>query len=212
MRREFTDYRGCVETSMELLLVRHATSARSRLGIWGRLYDAPLLEGFAAQLTETKTALESLDVPRIFSSPLSRCLETAAFIFPQRTVQIVDEFRAYHSGIFEEETEAFLLENHPEYVSLSYRQRFLRPQFGEESIVAQTSRVARGLVRILNEGGSTLVTVAHYSTINIIANIVMLNWSTDSYADGLFDIAEGAFIRMTVDPAIVLAGVESRIT
>ncbi|MET9194574.1 histidine phosphatase family protein [Streptomyces olivaceus] len=196
---------------MELVLVRHATSMRSRVGIWGRLYDAPLIEGFEEQLAETRAALECLEEPKVSSSPLSRCLETAAFIFPQKAVHVVEEFRAYHSGFFEEKTESFIREHNPEYVSLSYRDRFLRPHFDEESMEAQASRVERGILRVLGAGDPILVIVAHYSTINIIAHITSLNWETDTYADGIYDVAEGAFIRKTVDPLIVLTNIRDRI-
>lgn len=197
---------------MELVLVRHATSTRSRVGIWGRLYDASLIEGFATQLAETRAALGSLEGSKIFSSPLSRCLETAAFVFPQKTVQIVKEFRAYHSGIFEEKPEAFIREQHPEYMDLSYRERFLQPQFGEESIAAQTSRVTRGLFEVLEAGDPISVVVSHYSTINIIAHISSLNWDADTYGDGTYNVVEGSFIRKAVDPVVVLAGMRARNT
>ncbi|WP_189774722.1 histidine phosphatase family protein [Streptomyces tauricus] len=196
---------------MELVLIRHGTSTRSRVGIWGRLYDAPLAEGFEEQLAETRAALESLEQPKVCSSPLLRCLETASFIFPQKAVRIIEEFRAYHSGLFEEKTEDFIREHNPEYVSLSYRDRFLRPNFDEESMEAQTSRVKRGILRVFGDGDPILAIVGHYSTINIIAHISSLNWETDTYADGVYDVAEGAFIRKTVDPVTVLAGIRDRI-
>ncbi|MFE4577935.1 histidine phosphatase family protein [Streptomyces chartreusis] len=196
---------------MELVLIRHATSTRSRVGIWGRLYDAPLVEGFEEQLAATRAELECLEDPKVFSSPLLRCLETAAFILPRKAVDIVDEFRAYHSGFFEEKTEDFIREHNPEYMSLSYRDRFLRPHFDEESLEAQASRVKRGILKVLGEGDPTLVIVAHYSTINIIAHISSLNWETDTYADGTYDVAEGAFIRKAVDPVAVMAGIRDRI-
>ncbi|MER5486658.1 histidine phosphatase family protein [Streptomyces sp. NPDC002812] len=196
---------------MELVLVRHATSTRSRVGVWGRLYDAPLIEGFEEQLAETRAALKSLEETKVCSSPLARCLETAAFIFPQKAVRIVEEFRAYHSGFFEEKTEAFIREHNPEYMSLTYRDRFMRPHFDEESMEAQASRVKRGILRVLGEGDPISVIVAHYSTINIIAHISSLNWETETYADGTYDVAEGAFIRKMVDPVVVLAGIRDRI-
>lgn len=196
---------------MELILVRHATSTRSRVGIWGRLYDAPLVEGFEDQLTETRAELESLEESKVYSSPLSRCLETAAFIFPRKSIQIVEKFRAYHSGFFEDKTEDFIREHNSEYMSLSYRDRFLRPHFDEESMAAQVSRVKTGILDVLGEGAPISVIVAHYSTINIVAHISSLNWEIDTYADGTYDVVEGAFIRKTVDPAAVVAGIRDRI-
>jgi hypothetical protein len=76
---------------------------------------------------------------------------------------------------------------------------------------AQASRVERGILKVLGEGAPISVIVAHYSTINIIAHIGSLNWETDTYADGTYDVVEGAFIRKTVDPVVVLAGIRDRI-
>lgn len=192
--------------SMELILVRHATSTRARIGIWGRLFDASLEDGFEDQLAETRSALASIHEPHVFSSPLTRCRETAAFVCPQAEIQIVDEFRAYHSGFFEEKTETFIRRYCPNYLDLSYRERFVQPRFEEESVAAQADRVGRGLVAVLREDSRTSVVVAHFSTINIIAHIGSLNWDKDTYADGTYDLAEGAFIRIVVDPAAVATG------
>ncbi|TDB93196.1 histidine phosphatase family protein [Actinomadura sp. 7K534] len=193
---------------MKLFLVRHAASTRARLGIWGSLFDAPLEDGFEDQLAETKSALASIQDPKVFSSPLSRCRETTAYIYPHADVRIVEEFRAYHSGIFEGKTEAFVREQCPHYMDLSYRERFLRPRFEEESVDAQAGRVGKGLVKVLREGSQTSMVVAHYSTINIIAHISSLNWNKGTYADGVYDLKEGAFINVTIDPVAVMTGLQ----
>lgn len=194
--------------AMDLYLVRHATSTRASTDIWGRLVDAPLEQGFEAQLSSTRSALETIPEMIVFSSPLARCLQTAQFVCPGRRIHILDEFRAYQSGIFEEATEASIRERHPEYLSLSYRERFLQPRFGEESIAEQAKRVATGLPTVLRQGGKEPVVVAHYSTINIIAHISMLNWDQSEYANGVYDLEEGGFIRITIDPAAVEIGLE----
>lgn len=194
---------------MELILVRHATSARARLGIWGSLFDAPLEDGFEGQLAATRAALTSMNELKVFSSPLTRCRETTAFVCPHAEIQIVDEFRAYHSGIFEGKKEAFVREQCPGYMALSYRERFLRPRFKEESVAAQASRVGRGLLKVLRDGGRTSVVVAHYSTINVIAHIGSLNWNRDTYADGVYDLKEGAFMKIAIDPVAVITELKS---
>jgi len=193
-----------------LYLVRHATSRRARIGVWGRLVDAPLEDGFAAQLSRTRADLASVPDPAVFSSPLRRCRETARLLIPDRPVHVVDEFRAYHSGVFEGETVAFVAQHHPEYLGRSYRQRFLRPEFGEESIADQTVRVARGLLDVLEADAEASVVVAHYSTINIVAHVSALNWDRDTYADGVYDVADGEYIVVSIDPAAIRAGLRDK--
>lgn len=191
---------------MDLYLVRHATSTRARVGVWGRLVDVPLEHGAERQLVSARSAVAAVRDPTVFSSPLSRCRETARLVCPGQKVRVIDEFRAYHSGIFEKATEAAVRDHYPQYVTLSYRDRFLQPRFGEESIADQADRVAVGLLKVLRTSTGAAVVVAHYSTINIIAHMVSLNWNQSEYADGVYDLAEGGVIHLAVDSGAVEAG------
>jgi broad specificity phosphatase PhoE len=193
---------------MELILVRHATSVRAKTGIWGSLFDAPLEDGFESQLADTRSALASVGEATVFSSPLLRCRQTADFVCPHREVILVNEFRAYHSGRFEGKPVDMVRADCPGYFDLSYRERFLAPQFGEESIVVQAHRVGRGLIDVLRAGPRTAIVVAHFSTINVIAHLCSLNWDTDTYADGTYGLDEGAFIRVTAHPGAVVTGMK----
>lgn len=184
---------------MVLYLVRHAKSLRSKIGIWGRRFDADLDPDFLDELDATREALSRLRIDAAYSSPLSRCLQTAALTLgPQTPVEVVPEFIAYHSGDFEDKHEAEIRSSHPSYLTKSYRDRFLKPNFNEESIADQTTRVKRGLSDILLSGHSLVVIVAHYSVINVIANVASGNLDVDSYADGRFEIAEGGYITVPV--------------
>ncbi|GAA4056603.1 hypothetical protein GCM10023065_01610 [Microbacterium laevaniformans] len=189
--------------TMELVLVRHGTSTRAQEGVWGRLYDAPLADGFESQLMRSRLELQDAASSTIVSSPLTRCMQTAAFIFPDSPVAPISAFRAFHSGIFEDATESYIRERHPEYLELTYRQRFLNPRYGEESIHAQVRRVAGGLFDVLDTDDEQLVIVSHYSSMNIIANIGVRNWRVDTHADGAYDIALGSYFRLLIDPGAV---------
>lgn len=196
---------GSEGRSPELVLIRHATSMRAQLGMWGRQFDAPLASGFESELAETKAALWNLDKPIIISSPLARCRETAAFVFPEHPIHVIDEFKAYHSGQFENVTEAYVREQYPWYLERTFRDRFLEPGFGEESIGAQAGRVASGLAHALGAYQGTLVIVAHYSSINIIAHLVAGNFEPLTYADGTYNLRDGEFIRLPFNPSVVRA-------
>lgn len=193
---------------MELILVRHATSVRAKLGIWGSLFDAPLASGFESQLAATRSALASVREATVFSSPLLRCRQTADFVCRNREVIVVGEFRAYHSGRFEGKPVEAVRKVCPGYFDLSYRERFLVPRFGEESIAVQAHRIGSGLLDVFRAGPRTAIVVAHFSTINVIAQLCSLNWDTSTYADGAYDLDEGTFIRVTADPGAVAAGLK----
>ncbi|MFF0468143.1 histidine phosphatase family protein [Micromonospora zamorensis] len=197
-------------TSMELVLVRHASSTRADDGVWGRLYDAPLASGYEAELAETKAALQAMELRRIISSPLLRCRETTKYLFPRESIEFIEEFRAYHSGVFENSTLQFLQQNHSEYLARSYRERFLRPKFSEESLDAQVGRVAAGIFRVLGGECQTMAIVTHYSVLNILANIAERNWDVEAYADGIYDVRVGCHIRLAVDPATVIKDVQDK--
>lgn len=194
-------------SSMELFLIRHAASTRAKEGVWGRLYDAPLDKGFELQLAQTRSALQFTYPLRIVSSPLLRCRETAGFLFPGSRIEIVDEFRAYGSGVLENETEQFVLEHHPGYLRLSYGERFLRPKFKEESLEAQALRVARGLLKVLNESQRSTAVIGHFSSLNIMAHIASHNWDLETHGSGTYDISLGGYIRIVIDPVAVISDV-----
>jgi broad specificity phosphatase PhoE len=195
---------------MQLILVRHASSTRASEGVWGRLYDAPLAAGFGAELQATMEYLQAFTSRRVVSSPLLRCLQTAAYVAPGATITPVPKFRAYDSGIFETMTEAEVHDLHPDYPTLSFRERFEVPQYGEESIASQGLRVASGLREILSGADANVVIVGHYSSLNLIAHLLGDTWEPDRHADGLHDIAPGAYLALAFDAAAARAALPDR--
>jgi len=194
---------------MDLYLVRHGKSMRSKIGIWGRRFDAELDPDKLAELDATRETLSQLTVDGAYSSPMLRCLQTGVLVLdPQTPLVVVPDFIAYHSGDFEDQHETDIQRSHPTYLNKSYRERFLKPQFNEESIADQTARVKRGLDAILLSERSLVVIVAHYSVINVIANVASGNADIDSYADGRFDIAEGGCIKIQTVRERVLAAAD----
>jgi broad specificity phosphatase PhoE len=186
---------------INLFLLRHGTSTRKQIGVWGRLFDAPLDRNRVADLDRSRTILSTLHAPSIFSSPLQRCTQTLEYIFQGSVyTNIIPELRAYYSGLFEEATEADMEAHHPRYLRMTYAERFTPPMFGEESIADQTIRVLRGLRKILPLLSSPNAIIStHYSVINIIANVLTENYDLTTYAHGLFDLPEGGIIALQVE-------------
>jgi broad specificity phosphatase PhoE len=163
------------------------------------LVNLPLDVGYAEELAGTKTILSGVADKRVFSSPLLRCISSAEYVCPGEPIEIVEELRAYHSGEFEHRTISFVEGRHAAYAALTFREKFLTPQYGEESVREQARRVEQGLLQVLGSGTPTAVVVCHYSTINIIAHLAACNWDLNSYAGGDYDVSEGGLLRLRVD-------------
>lgn len=184
---------------MDLYLVRHATSTRHKVDAWGRLIDLPLDADFKKELAGTRSVLSCVPTKRVFSSPLMRCIHSAEFVCPNDSIRVVNELRAYHSGVFEHQSITFMRTHHLAYASLQYRDKFLDPKFGEESIRDQAKRVASGLLRVLRTETPAAVIVTHYSTINIVAHFAARNWDHTQYGDGVYDVTEGGLLHLPVE-------------
>lgn len=191
----------------ELVLVRHASSIRREIGIWGRRFDAPLAAGFEEQLEHSRRYIEGIQDFVLISSPLQRCLQTAQYIAPDLPIAIINDFTAYHSGAMEELRESEISVNHPEYLEQSFSERFLSPRFGEESLVEQARRVARGLasaLRMASDGNApSIVIVGHYSSINAIGHMATNSWDVRTYGLGTFDLEDGEFLRLSIDASFL---------
>lgn len=197
-------------TQSSLILVRHASSTRAILGVWGRRVDVPLASGFEVQLSSTKSALGDISPRTVFTSPLIRCQQTAMYLFPRDPIKIVEDFKAYHSGILEDASEGFVRANLEKYYQLSFRDRFMQPKFGEESLLEQSQRVARGFLGILRESKGSTIIVAHYSSINILAHLANRNYATSTYGNGSFDLTEGGYIELSMDRVASKRDLEER--
>ena len=93
--------------TLKIHLIRHgATDANIKGQYIGCKTDMPLSpEG----LNELRLLKENMDYPkvdRIYSSPLLRCKQTAAVLYPENNVVCVDNLKEYDFGIFEGKTAA----------------------------------------------------------------------------------------------------------
>jgi broad specificity phosphatase PhoE len=204
--------RSCM-SALSLYLIRHARSARTKGGAFGRTIDFDIDYDFVHQCNTSRAMLSDLAFDLIASSPLRRCRSTLVQIFgPACNYVVIDELRAYHSGLLEHQTAASVREQHPDYPTLSFRDRFLNPRFGEESIFEQTVRVKTGLRSLLGKfSGERLCVCTHYSVINILANIAVGNFDHTSYGDGHFDVDEGQHIAVETTVETLWKGVRDEL-
>ena len=83
---------------MRWILIRHGlTQGNLESRYIGCHTDEPLCEKGIEALKEKRYP----PVQRVFSSPMKRCLETAAILYPSVPVEIVPAFRECDFGLFE---------------------------------------------------------------------------------------------------------------
>jgi broad specificity phosphatase PhoE len=118
----------------------------------------------------------------------------------------VQEFRAYHSGFFEDKKEEFIEMNYPEYLTKTFPEKFYNPIYGEESIAAQVERVKRGLLAVYSyEISGPIIICTHFSVINVIANLAVNNLDISTYGNGIFNIEIGELLRLNVERDTLLS-------
>ena len=101
---------------MEIVLIRHGRTASNDAKRYLGRSDEPLSRGGREQAH----ALFSSGLPRVervFSSPLKRCLETAAIAYPGQPPVVVPEFVEIDFGRFEGRTHDQLTAEEPAYTA-----------------------------------------------------------------------------------------------
>ena len=195
---------------MNLFLLRHAKSLRSKIGMWGRRYNADLDPDYLHDVKESKAVLSKLQEVDVFSSPLIRCINTLKVIVEEKQqIILVDELTAYHSGFFEDKSEAYIREKYPDYLTKTFSEKFCLPQYEEEGIFQQTERILSGFEKLLLQSSKKSIIIStHFSVINVIANFANENFDKLTYADGRFDVKEGDFICIQLNKEVALNNIK----
>ena len=126
-------------------------------------------EGLLPEARRELEALKLPGVPRVYASPLRRCLETAEIAFPGTPLEIVPGFRECDFGAFEYRNYEEL-KGHPAYRAW-LDSRGINPFPRGESRVDFCLRVVRAFDRVAREAeilGSNCAIVAHGGTLMAI--------------------------------------------
>ena len=84
-----------------LSLFRHGRTKANDEGIYIGSTDYPLTDLGAAELASKLDQYEYPRVQRVYTSPLTRCTETAEILFPEHELYAVDELRELNFRLFE---------------------------------------------------------------------------------------------------------------
>lgn len=140
------------EGMMELIMIRHGRTKGNTESRYIGTTDEPLLASEAERLLAKRETLEEMrmDHPDIlFASPMKRCVETAAILFPESKPVIVPDFRECDFGEFENK-------NYQELSGNMDYQRWIDsggrlPFPGGESMSSFQERVCRTFDRVVRE-------------------------------------------------------------
>ena len=103
--------------TLRIHLIRHGATDANILGQYiGSKTDMPLSPEGLNELRLLKDDIEYPSVQAVYSSPLLRCRQTAAVLYPDMPVISVDNLKEYDFGDFEGKTAAEL-EIHPDFIA-----------------------------------------------------------------------------------------------
>ncbi|MCM1132080.1 MAG: histidine phosphatase family protein [Ruminococcus flavefaciens] len=152
-------------------IIRHGMTEANESGIYIGSTDMPLSGKGAGELASKMDEFDYPSVQRVYSSPLSRCIETAEILFPETELVKSDGMREINLGEFEGKTVAELL-NRDDYKNWLKGGRDTRPPKGE-SLDEMTARTFSALHSIINDMMSEGITrTAIITHAGIITNLL----------------------------------------
>ncbi len=155
--------------TLKIHLIRHGATDANVLGQYiGCRTDSPLSpEG----LDELRILKENMDYPEIdclYSSPMLRCRQTGAVLFPDMAVTSVENLKEYDFGAFEGKT-ATQLESNPDF--LNWASGKAAPPEGEDN-TEFIKRLCIGLQQIvmdmLEKGTKEAAVIMHGGAIMML--------------------------------------------
>jgi len=155
--------------AQELLLVRHGQSTANAKGIWQGQMDFPLSEEGRRQADLAGRGLAGEPFEGLYSSPLSRALETAEII-RDRTRFVGEVVPAYglserHGGILEGHTWAEQEQRNPElakkFLAIPEEERWALVGAESEDEVIARFEEALSSIRARHRDGARIVIVSH---------------------------------------------------
>lgn len=129
-------------------LIRNGLTAGNLDGKYIGHLDEPLSREGVEQIKQMKEDYKYPPVEAVFSSPLSRCTETAKLIYPTREPIIMDGLIEYNFGEFEGKT-AEELESHPVFPDWLRGEKDVTPPFGESNSEF-SKRIAKTFIKIVD--------------------------------------------------------------
>lgn len=158
----------------KVVLVRHGKTKWNEEGRYQGKVDVPLSAEGAEQARKVGLALKHLPVKAVYSSPLSRCVETAKEIARHHSLEVVqvEELKEINHGEWEGMLAKEVERKYPELLRLWKEKPAVvkMPGEGGESLQDVYERVTRALKEILSKHSEDeLVVVVSHDATNKVA-------------------------------------------
>ena len=177
--------------------IRHAISEANEEGRYSGISESPVSARGRRELMAKASEFVYPPADKVYVSPLRRCIETAAFLYPEGYARVVPELREMNFGDFEGKR-ALDIKDLPEY------KEFLKggldnPPPNGESLRHVVQRCYEGLDFIINDmmknGYGSAAVVTHGGIImNMMSCFGLPKYSPDDYA---CDFGEGYTVLVT---------------
>lgn len=156
--------------TLKIHLIRHgATDANYKGQYIGCKTDLPLAPEGLNELRLLKEDIQYPEIQKLYSSPLLRCKQTAAVLYPDMPIVAVENLREYDFGDFEGKT-AVQLESYPSFKDWAAGKTTATPN-GEDN-TDFIKRLCVGLnqiiVDMLNEGIESAGVIMHGGAIMML--------------------------------------------
>ena len=155
----------------KIIIVRHGESRTNELGLLVGQGDFPLTALGLVQAEQTADALADEQIDAVYSSDLTRAMQTAAPHAVRRGIEVIPEkdLRETHCGEWESRPFADLRENETELYVGGFCNRFMTFAFpGGESVPESGERFLRAVERIARENeGKTVLVASHGGVIRV---------------------------------------------
>lgn len=130
-------------------LIRHGITQGNLDGKYTGVTDYPLCREGVEALEELRREYEYPRVQKVYTSPLTRCLQTAEMLFPDTLTETVDDLREFDFGVLEDKTLAEV-QKLPEYQKWVSEGMAGLPDGGEDK-KAFEQRIRRGFAHLLED-------------------------------------------------------------
>lgn len=186
----------------QLILIRHGKTGYS--GRYIGSSDVPLSADGCRQISELKTKMPDTAASAVIASPMLRCRQSCALLFPGHPVVYEDDLKEIDFGRWEGLSFPEIAAMDPEYVDL-WAGGSVSFRFPEgEGLGHFISRVQEAGNRIASFSEDTVVVVAHGGVIRLLL-CYFLKIDPSHYL--LFKIAKGKFATLELFPeGAVLTG------
>lgn len=154
-----------------LHILRHGLTEGNLKGLYIGHTDMPLCREGKEQLCQMKRDYAYPESSFVFSSPLSRCLETAEILYPGVKPIVIDGLIEYNFGSFDGKDAEELHKKHPLFDSWLAGEKGVAPPFGETN-EDFTKRICLAFMKIvdavLKTGTDNAVIITHGGVMNAI--------------------------------------------